>query len=144
MVECNLRNALRSDRIRKIKRHTYRLDATKNILETIATHRRVKTWKETSLEWLQYFGYGALGLITLFTLYKLGLLDVIRTYIPKKLCLFCVITNVETPTHVVIYNTGVQPLLQQERIKTRRIKIWGQILSKKGSVMSNAYTWLIE
>ena len=124
MVECNLRNALRSERFRKIKRQLPKqintdelrrarlsLDDTENILETIATHRRVKTWNETSLEWLQYFGYEDLGLMRLFTLYKLGLLDVIRSCIPKKRCVFCVKTNVETPTHVVTYNTGVQRLL---------------------------------
>ena len=107
----------------ELRRARLSLDDTENILETIATHRCVKTWKETSLKWLQYFSYGALGLITLFTLYKLGLLDVIRSCIPKKLCLFCVKTNVKTPTHAVTYNAGVQPLLQQERIKTRGIKI---------------------
>ena len=36
----------------KLRRARLILDDTENILETIATHRRVKTWKETSLEWL--------------------------------------------------------------------------------------------
>ena len=82
------------------------LDDTENILSNISNHRRLKTWKETSLEWIQYLGYGALILGALFTLYKLGILDCIKLCIPKRLCLFCVETIVET---VVNYSKTVQP-----------------------------------
>ena len=100
------------------------LDDTENILSKIANHRRLKTWKETGLEWIQYLGYGALILGTLFTLYKLGIFECIKSCIPERLCLFCVKTTVETPTHVVTYSTTVQPLIQPEvPNKLKRVRV---------------------
>ena len=69
-------------------------------------------------------GYGALILGALFTLYKLGILDCIKSCISKRLCLFCVKTSIETPTHVANYSTTVQPLIQPEvPNKLKRVKV---------------------
>ena len=88
------------------------LDDTENLLNSIANRRRIKTWKETSVGWFQYLGYIAIIAITVGTLYKIGLFNCIANCMPRKLCLFCVKTKVETPTHVVTYNAPMQPFLE--------------------------------
>ena len=61
------------------------LDDTENLLERIASHTRVQTWNEKATEWLQYIDYISIGLISIFTLYKCGTLDIIKKCIPKNL-----------------------------------------------------------
>ena len=68
------------------------LDDTENLLGEIASHHRVHTWKGKATEWLQYIGYISIGLIGIFTLYKCGVLDIIKKCIPKNLCLISVKT----------------------------------------------------
>ena len=98
------------------------LDDTENMLRTIAQHRRTKTLTETALTYLSYSGYIALTLGTLYLMYRIGLLKLVISCIPKKICLFCVKTKVETPTQEVTYNASVQPLIR-DAPKNKRIRI---------------------
>ena len=98
------------------------LDDTENMLQTIAQHRRTKTLTETALTYLSYLGYIALSLGTLYLAHRIGLLKLVTSCIPKKICLFCVKTKVETPTRVVTYNASEQPLIS-EVLKNKRIRI---------------------
>ena len=99
------------------------IDDAENMLNSIATDRRIRTWKETATDWLSYLGYIALGLGSIYTLYKIGVFELIPKCIPRKLCLFCVKTKVITPTNVVTYNSSLQPLFSTEIPKVRRVKI---------------------
>ena len=87
------------------------LDDAENILNSIATDRRIRTWKETATDWLSYLGCIALGLGTIYNLYKIGVFELIPKCIPIKLCLFCVKTKVTTPTTVVTYNPSLLPVI---------------------------------
>ena len=97
------------------------LDDTKNMLQNIAQNRRVKTWTEKLLEYLNYLGYTALALGTLYLAYRTGLLDFIKNCIPKKFCLFRVKTKVIAPAHIVTYNPSIH--LITEPPKNRRVKV---------------------
>ena len=99
------------------------LDDAENILKSIATDRRLRTWRETSMDWLSYLGYTALGLGSAYVLYRLGILEFIQKCMPKKLCIFCINTKVKTLTNVVTYNSSLQPLVTTEIPKVRRIRI---------------------
>ena len=76
------------------------LDDTDNFLGKLASHHRVKTWKEKATVWLQYIGYVSIGLIGIFTLYKCGALNIIKECTPKNLCLTWVKTQVQAKTTV--------------------------------------------
>ena len=78
-----------------LKQMRLSLDDTENLLGKITSHHRVQTWKEKANEWLQYIGYVSIWLISIFTLYKCGALDIIKKCIPKNLCLICVKTQVQ-------------------------------------------------
>ena len=107
---------------KKLQQARLSLDDTENMLQTIAQHRRTKTLTETALTYLSYLGYVALTLGTLYLMYRIGLFKLVISCIPKKICLFCVKTKVETPTHVVTYNSSVQPLMSDVP-KNKRIRI---------------------
>ena len=107
---------------KELKQARLSLDDTENKLQTIAQHRRTKTLTEIALTYLSYLGYVALTLGTLYLMYRVGLLKLVISCIPKKICLFCVKTKVQTPTHVVTYNTSVQPLIPDVP-KNKRIRI---------------------
>ena len=105
------------------------LDDIENMLRTIAQHRRTETWTETAL------GYSALAIGTLYLAHRIGLLDLVKNCIPKKICLFCVKNKVESPTHVITYNASMQPLMPDVP-KNKRIKIQGTKFGlNRGSVM---------
>lgn len=97
------------------------LDDTENMLSKISSHRRMHTWTERSLEWLKYLGYFAITLITCYLFYKCGILDLIKTCIPSKICLFCVKTKVNTTAipHVVTYRSTPteEPLLKNRIVR---------------------------
>ena len=98
------------------------LDDSENMLANIAQHRRAKTITETALTYLSYLGYGALITGLLYLFYKIGFFKCLIDCIPKKICLFCVKTKIESPTHVVAYNASAQPLIP-EFPKNKRVKI---------------------
>ena len=98
------------------------LDDTENMLNSIVQHRRIKTTTETIMKYLSYLGYASLGLVTMYISYSFGLFELLKNCIPKRICLFCVKTKIDTSTHVITYNASVQPLLT-EPPKNRRIKI---------------------
>ena len=99
------------------------LDDAENMLKSIATDRRLKTWRETTMDWLSYLGYTALGLGSAYVLYRLGILEFIQKCMPKKLRILCVKTKVKTPTNVVMYNSSLQPLVTTEIPNVRRVRI---------------------
>ena len=92
------------------------------MLRTIAQHRRTETWTETALGYLNYLGNTALAIGTLYIAHRIGLLDLVKNCISKKICLFCVKIKVETQTHVITYNASMQ-LLMPDVLKNKRIKI---------------------
>ena len=97
---------------------------TENLLNNIAKQRRIKTWNETTLKWVKYLGYASIGWVAAYLSYSIGLLDLIKPCISTKLELFYVKNKVETPTHIVTNNAGVQPLLQETTpVENKRIKI---------------------
>ena len=100
------------------------LDNTKNLLEKIASHHRVQTWKEKATEWAQYIGYISIGLFGICTLYKCGALDIIKKCIPKNLCLICVKTQVQANPTVYYATAPTQDTIVGETmlIKNRRVK----------------------
>ena len=51
-----------------------------------------------------YLGYTASAIGTLYLAHRIGLLDLVKNCIPKKICLFCVKNKVESSTHVITYN----------------------------------------
>ena len=53
------------------------------LLETKAGHGLIQTWKEVAYNWLQYLGYGSLGLMTLLILHKIGVFAVIIDLLKK-------------------------------------------------------------
>ena len=58
----------------ELKKVRLSVDDTENILNRIPTHKRLKGWKVTATEWLQYFGYIGLGLSTIqYSLFILAL-----------------------------------------------------------------------
>ena len=85
------------------------LNDTENMLKEIAQHRHTKTWtKSIILGYLKYLGYASIAVVSAYLMYKDGLLEAIKICIPRKLCLFCVKTKVETPTYVVTYNASCE------------------------------------
>lgn len=111
----------------ELRRARLSLDDTQNILDRISTHRRIKTWKETSLEWIQYLGYISIACIVLFVLYKSGILSTLSDCIPKKICFLCIKNKNEVQPHVVTYAASARPLLETVetgiKIKPRRVKL---------------------
>ena len=107
----------------KLRQAKLSLDDAENMLKSIAINRRLRTWRETTMDWLSYLGYAALGLGSAYVLYRLGILEFIQKCMPKKLCIFCVKTKVTTPTNVVTYNSSLQPLVITEIPKVRRVRI---------------------
>ena len=93
------------------------------MLKSIATDRRLRIWRETTMDWLSYLGYTAVGLGLAYVLYRLGILEFIEKCMSKKLCIFCVKTKVTTPKNVVTYNSSLQPLVTTEIPKVRRVRI---------------------
>ena len=83
------------------------LDDTESILSSISSHRRIKNWKEAVIEVSTYIGYTAIIIIALYFTYRIGIFDMIKNCLPTKLCLLCIKTKVEAPTHVVTYNAAV-------------------------------------
>ena len=98
------------------------LDDTENMLRTIAQHRRTETWTETALGYLNYLGYTALTIRTRYLAHRIGLLDLVNNCVPKKICLFCVKNEVESPAHVITYNASMQPLMSDVP-KNKLVKI---------------------
>ena len=100
----------------ELKRARLSLDDTESMLDRIGTHRRIKTWTEKSVEWLQYLGYFAMIVITLYTSYKCGIIDCLKTCMPSRICLFCIKTKVYTNAtrQIVTYNrtANEEPLLK--------------------------------
>ena len=100
------------------------MDDTQNILDRISTHRRIKTWKETSHKWVQYLGYVTIACIVLFALYKSDVLNALSNCILKKICLFCIKNKNEVQPHEVTYAASARPLLKTDiAIKPRRVKL---------------------
>ena len=85
------------------------LDDTENLLSKIGNHHRLLNWKEKATTWLQYPGYFSLGLVLLYILYKCGIIEAIPKCLPKKICLFCVKTNVANSTMPTIVTYGSNP-----------------------------------
>ena len=54
-----------------------------NILSAVAEHRRMQRWKEQVYDWLRHLGYGFLGLIIFFILYKIDVLSALIDVLMK-------------------------------------------------------------
>lgn len=67
-------------------------------LRAIKSSRRTRLWIETSTDILKYVGYISLGIITIYSFYKIGVFNWIKRLMPGNLCikLFCVFTTVNT------------------------------------------------
>ena len=90
----------------------------------IATHRRLKNWKETTIEYLKYARYAAIASDIIFAMIKCGFFEFFSNCIPKKICLFCVKSKVDVNPQVVTYSASEQPLLEQvQSIRPRRIRM---------------------
>lgn len=98
------------------------LDDTENILSSIAKDRRLRTWKETSLEYLQYAGYISLALGLLYILQRIGLFECLKQCIPTKLCFICIKNKVDIPHNVVTYHANVDTESSAPILKHRRVK----------------------
>lgn len=98
------------------------LDDAENILSNIAKDRRLRTWKETSLEYLQYTGYIALALGLLYVLQRIGLFEYLKQCIPSKFCFICIKNKVDVPHNVVTYHASVDTEPSAPILKHRRVK----------------------
>ncbi|XP_051170402.1 uncharacterized protein LOC127287486 [Leptopilina boulardi] len=93
-----IQESLRHENFKELRQS---LNNMENSLKAIKSNRRTRTWIETSTDILTYLGYLSLCIISVYSLYKIGLFDCIRKSLPRNFCikLFCVSTTVtSTPT----------------------------------------------
>ena len=122
-LECKLISLPKIIDNNELRQAKLSLDDAENMLKSIATDRILRTWRETTMDWLSYLGYTALGLGSAYVLYRLGILEFVQKCMPKKLCTFCVKTEVTMLTNVATYSSSLQPLVTTEIPKVRRLRI---------------------
>lgn len=76
--------------IEELRNARLSLDDAQNMLERISSHWRLKTWKETSLEWMQCLGNITIELERVYSLVKCRILEYNIKCIQKNICLFYV------------------------------------------------------
>ena len=68
----------------ELKQTRLTLDGTQNMLSQIATHKRLKNWKETTIKHLQYAGYAAIASVIIFAMIRCGFFEFFSNCIPNK------------------------------------------------------------
>ncbi|XP_051167384.1 uncharacterized protein LOC127285425 [Leptopilina boulardi] len=130
-----IQESLRHENFKELRQS---LNVMETSLQSIKSNRRTKTWIETSTDILTYLGYISLGVISLYSLYKIGFFDWLRQMIPKNLCikLFCISTTVTAtptvnytpvatapvdPSNAILYNRNIDDdiIVLPKRVRVR-------------------------